>query len=692
MKLLHYSFRLSQLALMTAIGTLTVLGSTASASAAKKAEGQLHGPDLNSFDTTMRPQDDFYRYVNGKWLDKTEIPVDRSRYGSFNILMDQTELQLKDIVSDLSKDTTVKDGSDAQKIRDMYASFMDERKLEERGIAPLQNQFAAIDALKDTAQLPSLIATLFRQGVNVPIGLGIHQDNKDSTRYVADLFQLGLELPDRDYYLKDGDDGTYKNIRNAYQQHIIAMFKLAGLPRPEESAKDILQFETSLAQAQWTKVANRDPIKTYNKRIINELPTLAPQFNWNDYLQTMGITGKASYLLVSQPSYVTEVGKLIQTAPLETWKTYLKWKSLSSAAPYLSKAFVDEDFAFEGRTISGTPEIRVRWKRGLTLLNGTMGELLGKLYVSQYFPEANKRHMLALVNNLIAAYGKSIETLDWMGPETKQEANVKLSKLQIKIGYPDKWKDYSALVITPNDLWANIVHASEFNYQHEIDKLGKPIDRSEWHMTPQTVNAYYNPEMNEIVFPAAILQPPFFDVQADDAFNYGAIGSVIGHEISHAFDDQGSQFDGDGNLRDWWTKEDHEKFKAKTSALIKQYAAYEAVPGYHLNGELTLGENIADVSGTAIAFKAYQISLKNKKAPVIKGFTGEQRFFIGLAVAWQYKSRDKEAIRLVTIDPHSPPVFRVRGTVTNLDAFYKAFNIKPGDKMYLPPEQRVSIW
>ncbi|HEX2584436.1 MAG TPA: M13 family metallopeptidase [Steroidobacteraceae bacterium] len=688
--LLSTSFRLRSLFFGTVMGAAAGLYGASGAAAAKSSE--LHGPDLSTFDTKVRPQDDFYSYVNGGWMSKTEIPADRSRYGTFHILNDRTEAQLKDIVTGIANDPKVKAGSDAQKIRDMYASFMDEAKLEKLGASPVASQFAAIDGLKDSAQLSSMMATLFKQGVNVPVAMGVHQDNKDSTRYVVDLVQFGLDLPDRDYYLKDGDDGTYKNIRNAYEQHIVAMFKLAGLPQPEQSAKDILQFETSLAQAQWSKVANRDPIKTYNKVVISELSSLAPQFNWNAYLDTTGLAGKIDYILVSQPSYITEVGKLTQSVPLETWKTYLKWKALSSAAPYLSKAFVDEDFAFEGKTISGTPEIRARWKRGLNLLNGSMGELLGKLYVTQYFPAENKRHMVALVNNLIATYGKSIDTLDWMSDATKQQARVKLSKLQIKIGYPDKWRDYSGLNVTPDDLWNNIVRSNEFDYQYQLGKLGKPIDRAEWHMTPQTVNAYYNPEMNEIVFPAAILQPPFFDINADDALNYGAIGSVIGHEISHGFDDQGSQFDGNGNLRDWWTKEDHEKFKAKTSALIKQYAALEAVPGYHLNGELTLGENIADVSGTAIAFKAYQLSLKNKKAPVIEGFTGEQRFFIGLAVAWQNKVREKEAIRLVTIDPHSPPVFRVRGAVTNLDAFYKAFDIKPADKMFLAPEQRVSIW
>jgi len=688
--LLHGHFHLLPRIAVAAVMT-AIVGSVGNSEAAAKGSA-LHGPDLASFDTTVRPQDDFYQYVNGGWLKKTEIPPDRSRYGSFHLLVDRTEAQLQEIINGIAKDPKIKAASDAQKIRDMYASFMDEARLEKLGAKPLENQFAAIDGLKDSTQLPSLIATLFRQGVNVPIAMGVHQDNKDSTRYVVDLVQFGLDLPDRDYYLKDGDDGTYKNIRAAYEQHIIAMFKLAGLSRPEESAKEILQFETSLAQAQWSKVANRDPIKTYNKVVLSELPSLAPQFDWNAYLEASGITGKTTYVLVSQPSYVTEVARLVQNVPLETWKTYLRWKALSSAAPYLSKAFVDEDFAFEGKTISGTPEIRARWKRGLNLLNATMGELLGKLYVKQYFPEANKRHMLVLVNNLIASYGKSIDTLDWMSDATKEQARIKLSKLQVKIGYPDEWRDYSALTITADDLWSNIVRASEFNYQYQIGKLGMPINRIEWQMTPQTVNAYYNPEMNEIVFPAAILQRPFFDMQADDALNYGAIGSVIGHEISHAFDDQGSQFDGDGNLRDWWTKEDHEKFKAKTSALIKQYAAFESVPGYHLNGELTLGENIADVSGTAIAFKAYKLSLKKTTAPVIDGFTGEQRFFIGLAVAWQSKVREKEAIRLVTIDPHSPPVFRVRGAVTNLDGFYKAFDVKPGDKMYLPPDQRVSIW
>jgi len=662
--------------------TLTLTATTAIAETDKSPGGAVHGVNVASLDNKVRPQDD----------DATDIPADKSRYGTFNALIDATEANLKEIVTNLSADTTVKDGSDAQKIRDLYASFMDEQKIENIGIAPVRDQLAAIDALHDRASLPALIATLYRQGIDVPVALGVHQDNRDSTHYATDLYQAGLGLPDREYYLKDGDDGTYKNIRNAYEQHITAMFKLAGLSNPEGSAKQVLQLESSLAKVQWSKVANRDPVKTYNKFAIKELSSLAPDFNWAAYLQTAGIADKASYLLVTQPDYVTAVAGLFNTVPLEDWKTYLRWKVLSDAAPYLSKAFVDENFAFSGKTISGTPEIRARWKRALTLIQVTVGESLGKLYVAKHFPESHKQQMLGLVGNLIATYRESINTLDWMSAETKQQAQTKLSKLTVKIGYPDKWRDFSALQIKADDLWGNIVRANEFDYQYEIDKLGKPIDRTEWHMTPQTVNAYYNPEMNEIVFPAAILQPPFFDVQADDAVNYGAIGSVIGHEISHGFDDQGSQFDGDGNLRDWWTKNDHEKFKAKTSALVQQYAAYESVPGYHLNGELTLGENIADVSGTAISFKAYKLSLKNKKSPVINGLTGEQRFFIGYAIAWQNKIRDKEAIRLVTVDPHSPPVFRVRGAVTNLEAFYRAFDIKPSDKMYLAPEKRVSIW
>lgn len=688
---LHLTLRFSVTVTAALLAFTSLVYATDSPSAGQGTETAA-GLDTRYFDTSVRPQDDFYRYVNGKWLDTANIPADKSRFGVFMELRDKSEKQLADIMNDLMKDTAIKPGTDAQRIHDLYASFMNEAKLEALAQKPLRDDLALIEATHDATRLPTLMARLARQGINMPMLVFVHPDNRDSTHYAPDLFQGGLELPDRDYYLKDGEDGTYKKIRDAYLNHIVMMLTLEGLPQPAQSAKLILALETSLAQAHWDKVSNRDPVKTYNKFLVANLESVAPQFDWNGFLQTAGVKGKSDFLLISQPSYITETAKLLQEVPLSTWKIYLKWKVISAAAPYLSKAFADEDFAFNGKIVSGTPEIRARWKRGVGVIESTMGESLGKLYVQKYFPEENKRRMLALVNNLIAAYHQSIDQLDWMSAATKQQAQEKLAKLAIKIGYPNQWRDYSALQIRADDLWGNVVRASEFEYQRQINKLGNPIDRNEWHMTPQTVNAYYNAEMNEIVFPAAILQPPFFNVQADDAFNYGAIGAVIGHEISHGFDDQGSQFDGEGDLRDWWTAEDHAKFATKTSALVQQYAAYETVPGYHLNGKLTLGENIADLSGLAIAFKAYQLSLDHQSAPMIDGMTGEQRFFLGWAAAWRETEREKEAIRLATVDPHSPPRFRVRGTVVNMDAFYRAFDVKPDDKMYVPPEQRISIW
>jgi putative endopeptidase len=656
------------------------------------AAGAVSGLDLQYFDSAVRPQDDLYRYVNGKWLDTMAIPADKARYGSFYEVSDATEMQLRGIVETLVSASSVQANTDAQKIRDLYASFMDEARLEKLGIKPLQAELAAIDAIHSNAQLPGAFAHLAQLGSNVPISPYIHQDNRDSTRYVVDLYQSGLGLPDRDYYLKDGDDGAYKKAREAYQKHIANMLKLAGQPQAESDAVKIFQLETKLATAQWDKVVNRDPIKVYNKYPLNDLQKVAPSYDWPAYLQAAEVAGKVDYLLISQPSYVTEVGKLVKAEPLATWKCYLKWQVITGAAPYLTKAFVDANFAFNATVLSGVPEIRPRWKRGLSLIEGSVGEGLGKLYVAKYFPPENKRRMEALINNLLAAYRQSINTLDWMSDTTKPQAQQKLFKLMVKVGYPDKWRDYSALRITADDLLGNVTRAQQFEYQRQINKLGKPIDRGEWQMTPQTVNAYYNPELNEIVFPAAILQPPFFNVQADDAVNYGGIGAVIGHEISHGFDDQGSQYDGDGNLRDWWSKEDHDKYAAKTKALVAQYAAYEPVPGYHINGELTLGENIADVSGLAIAYKAYLLSLGGKQAPMLAGTTGPQRLFESFAQVWRNKSRTQDDIRRLITDPHSPPAYRVLGTIVNQNGYYTAFDVKPTDKTYLPPDKRVSIW
>jgi len=649
------------------------------------------GIETQYFDQNVRAQDDFYRHVNGKWLDTTEIPADKARWGSFNKLDDDAQEALRLLIEETSRDPNRRPGSEAQKIGDLYNSFMDEARLEQLGLQPLQAEFARIDALSDKQQIPALIAHLAAISVTTPYVPYVHQDNRDSTRYIVDLYQQGLGLPDRDYYLKP-DDEKLSDTLHKYQTHIATMLGMAGDHDAADAAGAIVKLEGALAQVQWTKVENRDPVKTYNKVTLQDLPALAPGYNWKAFLDEGGISGKADYLIISQPSYITGFNKLLQDTPLAAWKSYFRWHLLSSYAPYLSKRFVDEDFAFNSTVISGIPENKPRWKRGVETVEQSIGEGLGKLYVAKYFPASSKARMEQLVGNLLAAYRQSINSLEWMSPETRQQAQAKLAKFTPKIGYPNKWRDYSKLSIVAGDLVGNVMHAQAFEYQRNINKLGQPIDKEEWDMTPQTVNAYYNPEKNEIVFPAAILQPPFFNALADDAVNYGGIGAVIGHEISHGFDDQGSQYNGDGNLNDWWTANDHDKFKERTQKLINQYAAYEPVPGYHVNGELTLGENIADNSGLAIAYKAYSLSLKGKPAPVIDGLTGPQRLFMGWAQVWRGKVRENEQIRRVKVDPHSPPTVRGTAPLENQTAFFEAFNIKSGDKMWVAPEQRVTIW
>jgi predicted metalloendopeptidase len=652
----------------------------------------LSGIDLQYFDDSVRAQDDYYRHVNGKWLDSVEIPADKARYGSFDKLRDDSQDQLRTIVDGLQQHVDPAD-PDQRKIADLYASFMDEAALETQGLKPLAHEFTRIEAMKKKSEIPALIGYLNHIGVSAPYTPQVHQDAKDSTKYVFDLGQDGLGLPDRDYYLQD--DARFQQIRTQYALHVAKMLRMAGDATSEADAKAVIGLETALAKIQWTKVENRDPVKTYNKFPYAQLSELAPGYGWNSYLTASGVATRTDYLIISQPSYISGFEKLIESTPLPVWKAYFRWRVLSDFAPYLSKVYVDENFAFRGTTLRGIEQNRPRWKRGLDLLEGAIGEGLGRLYVAKYFPPESKARMDQLVKNLIAAYAADIDTLSWMGPQTREKAKLKLAKFTTKIGYPVKWRDYSALSVVPGDLVGNVIRAQAFEYNRNLKKLGKPIDRTEWDMTPQTVNAYYNQEHNEIVFPAAILQPPFFNVQADDAVNYGGIGAVIGHEISHGFDDQGSQYDGDGNLLDapgWFTSADLEQFKARTHALVQQYAAYSPVPGYPINGELTLGENIADNSGIAIAFKAYRLSLGGRSAPVIDGMSGDQRFFAGWAQVWRGKSRDSETIRLIKIDPHSP--MEIRGTVPerNQQPFYEAFDIKPGDKMYLPPEQRVTLW
>jgi predicted metalloendopeptidase len=644
-----------------------------------------------NFDTAVRPQDNFYKYVNGKWLASAKIPADLPAYGSYWTLRDNIQGELRDLITGAGKDAIPGSQSEAAKIGHLYVSFMDEGRLNKLGAKPLEAEFARIAALKDKRGIPALVAHLEQLGVTVPYGTSIHLDNRDSTRYVADLEQDGLGLPDRDYYLND-DNASFKKIRGQYRAHIEASLARIGDHDAGAEASSIVALETELARVQWDKVALRDPVKTYNKIEIANLSSLAANYDWARYLEAAGVAGKVDYVIVGQPSYLTGFGAVLEKTPLPVWKAYFRWQLLSHYSRFLSKPFVDAHFAFFSGALYGVPQISPRWKRAVSLVDGTLSEALGKLYVAKYFPPSNKERIEALVHNLLEAYKQDVSSLEWMGPETKTQALDKLSKITVKLGYPDKWRDYSKLDIEQDDLVGNVMRSNRFEYNFQVAKLGKPVDRSEWGMSPQTINAYYNPEMNEIVFPAAYLQPLDFIADADDAVNYGGIGTTIGHEISHGFDDDGSQFDGDGNLHDWWTAEDHERFAAKTHALVAEYNMFEPVPGYHINGELTLGENIADNSGIAISYKAYKLSLAGKEAPVIDGLTGEQRFFIGQAQANCELDRENFLTVWVTTDPHTTAEARVNGMMMNQQGFYEAFGVKPGDKMFLPPDQRTTIW
>jgi predicted metalloendopeptidase len=650
------------------------------------------GIDQSAIDRSVRPQDDFYRHVNGRWIDTTTIPADRGRFGSFDKLAEDTQEQVRAVIEGLA---TTRDAADPdqQKIHDLYRSFMDEERLERVGTAPLQPLLARVDAVQSAGQLAALMAQHNRIGLGAPLGGYVGQDAKDATRYILSLGQSGLGLPDRDYYLQD--EARLKDIRDQYLAHIERLLTLAGVANARDQAQQVLAIETALARVQWSRVDNRDPVKRYNKFEVGKLPGLTPDFNWQAFLDTFGVGDKASEVIVGQPSYVTAMAELLQQQPLAAWKAYFRWQVVSGLAPYLNKAMVDERFAFTGTTLRGVQENRPRWKRGVTLVDGVIGEGVGKLYVARHFPPESKRRMEQLVANLVEAYRGSIDTLAWMGPETRARAKAKLAKFNTMIAYPDTWRDYSSLAISADDLVGNLLRGEQYDHERNIARLGKPVDRGEWSMTPQTVNAYYSATLNTIVFPAAILQPPFFNAAADDAVNYGGIGAVIGHEISHGFDDQGSQFDGDGNLvgvPGWFTEADIGNFKARTERLVAQYAAIEPVKGFAINGKLTLGENIADTSGLAIAYKAYKLSLGGKPSPVIDGLSGEQRLFYGWAQVWRSKSRENEMVAMLKSDPHAPAFTRGGVPPTNIDAFYEAFGIKPGDGMYRAPEQRVSLW
>ena len=647
------------------------------------------GVDVASHDATVRAQDDFFRYSLGKWLTDVEIPSDRSSWGAFNIAQDNVEKQIKVIVEQADQDR--KASPERRKIGDFYASYIDEQRRNALGLTPLKADIGRIAALRDKRQLAGLIAHFSRIGVGAPIDMSVHQDNRDSTRYIADIAQSGLGMPNRDYYLAQ-DDAKLAAIRAKYQAHIQTMLTLAGHAKAQDEAAAIVALETQLAKAQWSAVENRDPVKAYNKLDFAALAKLMPGFDWQAYAKGTGIAGKASSLIVSQPSYLAGLDTIIASTPLETWKSYFDFRLLSAYAPYLSQALVDESFAFRGVVLSGAKVNRPLQQRAIAEVNRGMGEAVGAAYVKAHFPAERKQQVETMVKNFLAAFKEGIDTLDWMSPATKQQAHIKLAKIGVKVGYPDHWRNYGALRIVRGDLVGNVARARQFKHLHDVAKLGKPVNRQEWEMTPQTVNAYYNPEMNEIVFPAARLQYPLYDPDAEPAINYGAVGISIGHEISHAFDDQGAQYDGDGNLRNWWTKEDSDQFAARGKVLVAQYGAYSPLPGYYINGELTLGENIADNAGAIMASRAYRISQGGKAGPVIDGFTAEQRLFMGLAQARRGKARDPSLIAQVKSDPHSPAEFRVNGSLRNHPGFYQAFDVKPGDKMYLAPEQRVIFW
>ena len=649
------------------------------------------GIDKAGIDQQVRAQDDFFRYSQGKWLSGVEIPADRSSWGAFNVAQEKVEGQLRSIIEKAEQDTTRKSGSDAQKIGDYYASFMDQARRNALGLKPLNEERARIAALSEKKGIGALAAHLNSIADASPLDMSVRQDARDSTRYVVGIHQSGLGLPSRDYFLSD-KDARLSEVRAKYQQHVEKMLALAGHAQAAEEAAQIVALETGIARAQWSAVQNRDPVKTYNKLSLAELQALMPGFDWDAYLKGVGVAGRIDSVIVGQPSFLAAVDKLIDATPLPVWKAYFDFHVLSSFAPYLSQDFVDENFAFRGAVLAGTKENRSLQKRAIAEVNRELGEMVGKAYVREYFPAERKQQVAEMAQNFLIAFREGIDTLEWMSPETKLQAKAKLAKINVKVGYPDKWRDYSRLTVERNDLVGNVLRSREFAHHLAIDKLGKPVDRAAWSMTPQTVNAYYSQTLNEVVFPAARLQDPLFDPKAEPAVNYGAVGISIGHEISHAFDDKGSQYDGDGNLRNWWTKEDAEKFAERGKKLVSQYNGYSPLAGYNVNGMLTLGENIADNAGLIMATRAYKIYLKGQPAPVIDGYTAEQRIFMGMAQARRGKARDEALIQQVKSDPHSPSEFRVNGSLKNHPGFYDAFGVKEGDKMYLPPEQRVIFW
>ena len=667
----------------------TTQSTARTAAPAGKPEELSSGIDFDGIDTGVRPKDDLFDYANGKWVRETELPPDRARWGAFHMLHEKSQEDVRTVVEAVSQAENVEPGSAAQKIRDFYNSYMDTGTATERGVEAIRSELDMVAAIESREDLFRVMGKLGSYGVDSPIGGMIYSDLKAPDTAVVYLAESGITLPDRDYYLKD--DEQFVMGRELFLAYATHLFDLAGIEDGASKAEALLALEHRLAEAHWTREDNRDPVKSYNPMTLDEIRQLAPGIDWDVTLEAIEIAGRDIYI-VQQPSYFEAAGKIFAETGLETWKDYMAFRTLDRFAAVMGDDFFLAWFDLYRAGLQGTDEPRPLWRRAINATNATMGELLGQLYVEAYYQEESRARMEAMIANLIEAYRQSINELEWMSEETKQQALVKLSNFTAKVGYPEKWRDYSSMQMTAGDLAGNIKSASLFENNRQLDKLDKPIDKSEWGMSPQTVNAYYRPAWNEVVFPAAILQPPFFNPEADDAINYGGIGSVIGHEIGHGFDDQGRKYDGGGNLRDWWTEEDNTLFEERKQKLAAQYSSYEVIDGMTINGEFTSGENIGDLGGLSIAYRAYKLSLDGKEAPVLDGLTGDQRFFLGYAQVWRSKAREEEAKRLLTIDPHSPAKFRANGAAINVMEFYEAFDVQEGDGMWLPPEERVKIW
>ncbi len=657
--------------------------------AQNKAE-TIPGFDLNNLDRTVSPTENFFQFATGGWQKTHPIPKTESRWGSFNILYEEGQKKIKGIIQSTLK-TKHKKGSDAQLIADFYRSAMDSIGIEKAGLTPLKSELKRIESLKSYQDFPVFFATNRKNGLGSPIAFYISTDKKNSNNYIAYTSQSGLSLPDRDYYLKDDD--RFKKIRAAYKEHLEKMFLLMGDDKNTavKHAGEVFDIEKKLATFSMSKIDQRNPERTYNKKSIAELTQLTPDFNWNKYFSTLGIN--TDKVIVSQVDFLKQTNDLFKNIPLNNWKTYFKWHLIDGMASWLPHKYVIQDFDFYSRVLRGVTQMKSREKRAVMLVNGKLGEPLGRLFVAKYFPESSKKEVEELIENLRAAYIDRVKQLDWMSAETKKKAIEKLKAFTYKIGYPDKWKDYSNIDIVPNSVIHNIIAVGKWHAADNLSRLGKPVDKTEWGMTPQTVNAYYNPVNNEVVFPAGILQPPFYDPDGDVAVNYGAIGGVIGHEFSHGFDDSGSKYDKDGNLNNWWTKEDREKFDAKTKIVVDQFDKYEPLPGVFVQGKLTLGENIADLGGLTLGYYALQKYYeKNGGRKNIAGFTPEQRFYLGWAQVWASNTRPEYIKQQVTTDPHSPSIYRVNGPMSNLEEFWKAWHVKPGDKMYRGGELQAKIW